>query len=148
MSEPIQERIAQAMAELQATQAAVARAEAELRQASATVRSSDRVVEATVGAQGELTGLKFLDNKHQNMTGPQLASSIMEAVRQGRAQMARRVMDTFAPFTQPGPEGSIRRGIDLDWNRVFGSALDGGGQAGSGRSHRNRLLDEIDEDTD
>ncbi|MER6138741.1 YbaB/EbfC family nucleoid-associated protein [Streptomyces sparsogenes] len=148
MSEPMQERIAQAMAELQATQAAVARAEAELRQASATVRSSDRVVEATVGAQGELTGLKFLDNKHQNMTGPQLASSIMEAVRQGRAQMARRVMDTFAPFTQPGPEGSIRRGIDLDWNRVFGSALDGGGQAGSGRAHRNRLLDEIDEDTD
>lgn len=144
----MQERIAQAMAELQATQAAVARAEAELRQASATVRSSDRVVEATVGAQGELTGLKFLDNKHQNMTGPQLASSIMEAVRQGRAQMARRVMDTFAPFTQPGPEGSIRRGIDLDWNRVFGSALDGGGQPGSGRSHRNRLLDEIDEDTD
>ncbi|GAA2328120.1 YbaB/EbfC family nucleoid-associated protein [Streptomyces cuspidosporus] len=148
MSEPMQERIAQAMAELQATQAAVARAEAELRQASATVRSSDRVVEATVGAQGELTGLKFLDNKHQNMTGPQLASSIMEAVRQGRAQMARRVMDTFAPFTQPGPEGSMRRGIDLDWNRVFGSALDGGGQAGSGRSQRNRLLDEIDEDID
>lgn len=146
MTEPLQERIAQAMAELQATQAAVARAEADLRQASATVRSSDRVVEATVGAQGELTGLKFLDNKHQNMTGPQLASSILEAVQQGRAQMARRVMDTFEPFTQPGPEGSARRGIDLDWNRIFGSALDGD-QARSRRSSRDRLRDEIDEDS-
>ncbi|MEU1800362.1 YbaB/EbfC family nucleoid-associated protein [Streptomyces sp. NPDC019937] len=146
MTEPLQERIAQAMAELQATQAAVARAEADLRQASATVRSSDRVVEATVGAQGELTGLKFLDNKHQNMTGPQLASSILEAVQQGRAQMARRVMDTFEPFTQPGPEGSARRGIDLDWNRIFGSALDGD-QGRSRRSSRARLRDEIDEDS-
>lgn len=147
MTEPLQERIAQAMAELQATQAAVARAEADLRQASTTVRSNDRVVEATVGGQGELTGLKFLDNKHQNMTGPQLASSIMEAVQQGRAQMARRVMDTFEPFTRPGPEGSMHRGVDLDWNRVFGSALDGG-QAGSGRASKNRLRDEIHEDTD
>ncbi|QLH26634.1 YbaB/EbfC family nucleoid-associated protein [Streptomyces sp. Rer75] len=147
MTEPLQERIAQAMAELQATQAAVARAEADLRQASTTVRSNDRVVEATVGGQGELTGLKFLDNKHQNMTGPQLASSIMEAVQQGRAQMARRVMDTFEPFTRPGPEGSMYRGVDLDWNRVFGSALDGG-QAGSGRASKNRLRDEIHEDTD
>ncbi|NSC24351.1 YbaB/EbfC family nucleoid-associated protein [Streptomyces albus subsp. chlorinus] len=145
MSESLQERITQAMAELEATQAAVARAQADLSQASATVRSKDRVVEATVGAQGELTGLKFVDNKHQNMTGPQLAASVMEAVQQGRAQMARRVRDTFAPFTQPGPEGSVRRGLDVDWDRIFGSALSGG-QAGSGRWTRNRLRDEIDED--
>ncbi|EPD93905.1 hypothetical protein HMPREF1486_03487 [Streptomyces sp. HPH0547] len=148
MSEPLQERINQAMAELEATQAAVARAQADLSQASATVRSKDRVVEATVGPQGELTGLKFVDNKHQNMTGPQLAASIMEAVQQGRAQMAQRVMNTFAPFTRPGPEGSVRRGLDLDWNRIFGSALDGGNQNGARRSGRNRLRDEIDEDND
>ncbi|MEU0844895.1 YbaB/EbfC family nucleoid-associated protein [Streptomyces sp. NPDC005962] len=148
MTEPLQERIAQAMAELEATQAAVARAESDLRQASATVRSNDRVVEVTVGAQGELTKLNFLDNKHQSMTGPQLAASILEAAQKGRAQIARRVMDTFAPFTQPGPEGSMRRGIDLDWDRIFGSALSADGQTGSGRSRRNRLRDEIDEDTE
>jgi hypothetical protein len=104
------------------------------------------VVEATVGAQGELTGLKLLDNKHQSMTGPQLAASIMEAVQQGRAQMAHRVMDTFAPFTQPGPAGSARRGVDVDWNRIFGSALSGESRAGSSRPGRNRLRDEIAED--
>ncbi|MDJ1134913.1 YbaB/EbfC family nucleoid-associated protein [Streptomyces iconiensis] len=146
MSEPLQERIAQAAAELEAARAAVERAQTDLSQASATVRSKDRVVEATVEAQGGLTGLKFLDNKHQNMTGPQLAASVMEAVQQGRAQMAHRVMDTFAPFTQPGPEGSVRRGLDLDWNRIFGSALSGGGQPGSGRAGRDRLRDEIHED--
>ncbi|UNS99673.1 YbaB/EbfC family nucleoid-associated protein [Streptomyces tubbatahanensis] len=146
MSEPLQERIAHAMAELEATRAAVSRAQADLSQAAATVRSKDRVVEATVGSQGELTGLKFLDNKHQSMTGPQLAASVMEAVQQGRSQMAHRVMETFAPFTQPGPEGSVRRGLDIDWNSIFGSALSGEGRTGSGRSGRNRLRDEIAED--
>lgn len=148
MPEPLQERIAQAKAELEATQAAVARLQADLGHASTMVRSSDRVVEVTIGAQGELTALKFPDNRHQSMTGPQLASSIMEAVQQGRARMAGQVMDAFAPFMQPGPEGSIRRGLDLDWDRVFGSALNGGDRSASGRSGRDRLRDEIDDDTD
>ncbi|MFJ9428432.1 YbaB/EbfC family nucleoid-associated protein [Streptomyces sp. NPDC101490] len=148
MSEPLQERIARAMAELEATQAAVARARADLSEASATVRSSDRAVEVTIGAQGELSGLRFSDNKHQNMTGPQLAASIMEAVQQGRALMARRVIDTFAPLAGPGPEGSVRRGLDLDWNQVFGPTLDGGKAGPQGRPGRDRLRDEIDEDTD
>ncbi|MFF4172336.1 YbaB/EbfC family nucleoid-associated protein [Streptomyces sp. NPDC001744] len=148
MSEPLQERIAQARAELEATRAAVARVRADLGHASTTVRSSDRVVEVTVGAQGELTALKFPDNRHQAMTGPQLASSIMEAFQQGRARMARQVMDTFAPFMQPGPEGSVRRGLDLDWEHVFGSALNDGGRNTPGRPGRDRLRDEIDEDTD
>nr|WP_234314973.1 YbaB/EbfC family nucleoid-associated protein [Streptomyces sp. NRRL F-5135] len=144
MSESMEKKLSQAMAELEAVQEAVARAEDELSQASATIRSRDRAVEVTVGAQGELTGLKFPDNKYRNMTGPQLAASVMEAVQEGREQMARRVMDVFAPLTQAsgGPTGI--RGVDIDWNRAFGSALDG--PDGGGRRSTSRLHDEIHED--
>ncbi|MEK8145855.1 YbaB/EbfC family nucleoid-associated protein [Streptomyces sp. M10(2022)] len=136
------------MAELEAVQKAVAQAETELGQASTTVRSRDRAVEVTIGPQGELAALKFMDNKHQSMTGPQLASAILEAARTGRAQMARRVMDTFAPLAQQ-PSGSATgiSGIDIDWERIFGSALDGESGSGKSRPAGNRLRDEIHEDT-
>lgn len=144
----MEQKLSQAMAELEAVQNAVADAESELSRASATVRSRDRVVEATVGPQGELTGLKFLDGKHQTMTGPQLASSIMEAADEGRAQMARKVMDTFAPLTQRSGGATGIGGVDIDWERAFGSALDGGSGSRTGRSARDRLRDEIHEDAD
>ncbi|MGW2212998.1 YbaB/EbfC family nucleoid-associated protein [Streptomyces sp. NPDC001781] len=140
----MEQKLAEAMAELTAVQEAVARAESELGEASATIRSRDRAVEVTVGPQGELTGLKFPDNKYRGMTGPQLAASVLEAVQEGRAQMARRVMDVFEPLTRAsgGPTGL--RGVDIDWDRAFGSALDSpdGGRRGSAA----RLHDEIHED--
>lgn len=144
MSESMERKLAEARAELAAVQEAVERAEGELGQASATVRSRDRAVEVTVGAQGELTALKFPDNKYRNMTGPQLAASVMEAVQDGRSQMARRVMEVFEPLTRSsgGPTGI--RGIDIDWDRAFGSALDGADGLGNGS--RSRLHDEIHED--
>ncbi|WP_238441822.1 YbaB/EbfC family nucleoid-associated protein [Streptomyces pratensis] len=144
MSESMEKKLADAMAELTAVQEAVARAESELSQASATSRSRDRAVEATVGPQGELTALKFPDNKYRNMTGPQLAASVMEAVQEGRAEMARRVMDVFEPLTQTSGRPTGLRGIDIDWDRAFGSALDG--PDGGRRRSAARLHDEIHED--
>lgn len=159
----MERKLAEAMAELTAVQEAVARAESELSRATATVRSRDRVVEITVGPQGELTGLRFLDGKYRSMPGPQLASSILEAVQEGRAQMARKVMDTFAPLTErqgagagisgvsgvSGASGASGvSGIDIDWERMFGSALDPEGGSGYGRPSRDRLRDEIHEDPD
>ncbi|WP_455362408.1 YbaB/EbfC family nucleoid-associated protein [Streptomyces sp. SYSU K21746] len=144
MSESMEQKLSRAMAELSAVQEAVARAESELSQGSETIRSRDRAVEVTVGPQGELMTLKFPDNKYRNMTGPQLAASVLEAVQEGRAQMARRVMDAFEPLTQAsgGPTGL--RGMDIDWERAFGSALDG--PEAVGRRSAARLHDEIHED--
>lgn len=144
----MERKLAAAMAELTAVQEAVAQAESELSRATATVRSRDRVVEVTVGPQGELTGLRFLDGKYRGMPGPQLATSILEAVQEGRAQMARKVMDTFAPLAQREGTRTGIAGIDLDWDRMFGSALDPEGGSSYGRPSRDRLRDEIHEDTD
>ncbi|MFJ3670374.1 YbaB/EbfC family nucleoid-associated protein [Streptomyces sp. NPDC090106] len=148
MSESMKEKLAQAMADLEAVQSAVARAENELGQATATARSRDRMVEATVGPQGELTGLKFLDGRFRNLPAPQVAASVVEAVQDARAQMAHRVIETFAPLTRQGGGLAGTGGIDVDWERVFGSALDDGNGGGRGRAARDRLRDEIHEDPD
>src|SRR4051794_8377132 len=94
MDESIEQRLAQAMAELEATEAAVARAEQELSSATCTVRSPDRAVEVTVSSQGDLTALKFLDGKYRTMAASQLAACVLEAAQEARALMARRVMAT------------------------------------------------------
>lgn len=148
MTESLEDRISRARAHLEETRAAVARVERDLGGATATVRSSDRSVEVTIGAQGELAGLKFLDNKYLNMTGTQVASAIMEAAGKGRQEIAQRVIDTFEPLTRPDPKAPGSRGIDIDWERIFGSALGGADRSDTGRPS-DRLRDEIhDEDGD
>ncbi|MFE6281202.1 YbaB/EbfC family nucleoid-associated protein [Streptomyces sp. NPDC057877] len=147
MSEPMEQRIAAAMAELEAVRAAAAQAEERLATASATVRSRDRAVEVTVGAGGELTGLKFLDNKYRTMNPAQLAASVMEAVGRGRARMAREVMDVFGPLTEPSGNVPGLRGVDIDWEHIFGPALSAETGGGSRRGG-DRLRDEIHEDGD
>ncbi|WP_414495825.1 YbaB/EbfC family nucleoid-associated protein [Streptomyces sp. CRN 30] len=144
----MEQRIAKAMAELENVQAAVARAEERLRSSAASVRSRDRAVEVTVGPGGELTGVKFLDNKYRSMNAAQLSASVMEAVDRARTQMAREVMDTFAPLTEPSAEVPELRGVDVDWERIFGPVLGDGADGGHGRRGGSRLRDEIHEDDD
>lgn len=144
-SESIEQRLAKAMAELEATEAAVARAESELAHAEETVRSADRAVEVTVTAQGDLAALTFLDDKYRTMPAGQLAASVLEAVQEARARMARHVMSTFEPFTKANPEAPELSGFDVDWNKIFGAGVLDGPK--SGRRHgAGRLRDEISED--
>lgn len=149
--ESIEQRLAQAMSELDATRAAVARAEEELNAASCTVRSKDRAVEVTVGPQGELTGLRFLDDRHRTMAGGQLAASVLEAAGLARTTMARQVMEAFEPLTRPSATVPELSGVDVDWAKIFGPAVledDSPAAPGgaAGRRQRDRLSDEIDED--
>lgn len=142
-----EQRLAQAMAELDATREALARAEAELAEASVRVRSKDRSVEVTVGPQGELTGLRFLEDRYRTMAAGQLAASVLEAAAQARGVMARQVMEAFEPFTRPSAGVPELTGIDVDWGRIFGSAVLDDAPAAR-RSSGHRLRDEISEDPD
>ena len=141
------QRVARAMAELEAVEAAVARAEEDMRNTSLTVRSRDRTVEVTVGPQGELTGLRFLDGRYRNMTAAQLAASVLEAADQGRADMAYRVREIFEPLTRPSAAAPGFGGFDVDWDGILGPAYGGAGHGG-GRSASDRLRDEIHDDSD
>src|SRR4051812_47916436 len=94
-------RIAAARERLEATKAAVARARADLADASTTARSKDRSVEVTVGPQGELKRVKFLDEKYRTMEAAELGAAVLEAANKGRAAMARRVIDSFSGIEMP-----------------------------------------------
>ncbi|MFJ8929744.1 YbaB/EbfC family nucleoid-associated protein [Streptomyces sp. NPDC102364] len=120
MAEPLEKRLEQAMVELQEAQEAIARTERELRQASFSVLSSDRAVRATVGPQGELTGIEFLENKHRDMSAQELAASVLEASSAARTKMNRHVMKAMAPFAEPSSNVPELKGFELDWERIFG----------------------------
>jgi DNA-binding protein YbaB len=151
------DRIAEARARLESTKAAVAKARADLGGSSSTARSKDRAVEVTIGPQGELQRVKFLDEKFRTMEASQLAASIVEAAGKGRATMARRVMDAFSAFAPQGEETGELPGYKIDWEEIFGSALAGGRRgrgagparpASRGGRRSARLHDEIVEDGD
>ncbi|KUN29800.1 hypothetical protein AQJ23_03380 [Streptomyces antibioticus] len=142
-----EKRLAEAMAELDATREAVARAEAELAEASVRVRSKDRSVEVTVGPQGELTGLRFLEDRYRSMSAGQLAASVLEAAAEARGVMARQVMAAFEPLTRPSTAVPELTGVDVDWTKIFGSAVLEDAPAAR-RASRHRLRDEISEDPD
>ncbi|GHA34485.1 hypothetical protein GCM10010372_38220 [Streptomyces tauricus] len=120
MTEPLEKRLEKAMAELQAAQEAVARTERELRQASFAVLSSDRAVRATVGPQGELTGIEFLENKYRDMSHQELSASVLEAANAARLKMNKHVMKAMAPFAEPSADVPELKGFELDWERIFG----------------------------
>ncbi|MFD7707153.1 YbaB/EbfC family nucleoid-associated protein [Streptomyces sp. NPDC059785] len=120
MTEPMEKRLEKAMAELHQAQEALARTERELRQASFAVLSSDRAVRATVGPQGELSGIEFLENKYRDMSPQELAASVLEAANAARVKMNRHVMKAMMPFTEPSSNVPELKGFELDWERVFG----------------------------
>ncbi|WP_097870765.1 YbaB/EbfC family nucleoid-associated protein [Streptomyces sp. rh34] len=120
MPEPLEKRLETAMAELQSAQEAIARTERELRQASFARVSSDRAVRATVGPQGELTSLEFLENKYRDMSPQELAASVLEAASEARVVMNRHVMKAMMPFTEPSSAVPELPGFELDWARIFG----------------------------
>jgi DNA-binding protein YbaB len=141
-------RVAEARERLESTKAAVARARAELNDASTTVRSKDHSVEVTVGAQGELKRVKFLDEKYRTMEAAQLSAAIVEAAGKGRAVMARRVKETFSEIRRIGQSGSDLPGYTFDWDKIFGSTPEAEGRKGTARGGRTarKLHDEIVED--
>ncbi|WP_329141073.1 YbaB/EbfC family nucleoid-associated protein [Streptomyces sp. NBC_00670] len=145
--DPLAQRLARARAEVAAAEAAVARAEERLRDFSAVALSEDGAVEATVGAQGELTGLRFLHGKYRDMTGTELGAAVVEAVRQGRDRAAQEAVRVFRPLTGPTERVPELSGLDVDWERFLSRHDDAPGRPARPRpSAGSRLRDEIHED--
>ncbi|MFJ4622379.1 YbaB/EbfC family nucleoid-associated protein [Streptomyces sp. NPDC088812] len=145
-TETLSRRLAETLAELDTVTAGLAKAKEELRGATYAVRSRDRAVEVTVGSQGQLTDLKFLDNRYRTMSPTELAASVLEAATQARDSMSRHVMMTMQPFTGPRPGVPQLEGFEIDWADVFGPGVLEDPQTATARTGRASLRDEIDED--
>ncbi|MER6524751.1 YbaB/EbfC family nucleoid-associated protein [Streptomyces sp. NPDC001508] len=146
--ERLEKRLAQANAELESVQAAVTEAERRMGAFSSTVVSKDGSVEVTVGAQGELTGLRFLDGKYRSMPPAQLADAVLDTVQEARSHFARAVRDLFEPLTRPSATLPELPGMEIDWDRLVGPAADALPGEPEQRTANDRLRDEIDEDDD
>ena len=139
------ERVAAAMAQLESTKAAVAQAEAALKQASVSVHSQDRSVLVTVGARGDLQSVEFLDGRYRTMAAAQLSSAVIETVEKARQQMARQVMATFQPITDRASGEAEIAGFDVPWDEIFGPNITNE-HTDSTSKLPSRLRDEIEDD--
>ncbi|MBK3579752.1 YbaB/EbfC family nucleoid-associated protein [Streptomyces sp. MBT65] len=144
-AEQLERRLAQARAELAATEREVARAEAEMGDLSSPTVSKDGSVEVTVGPRGELSDLRFLGGKFREMSSAELGAAIIEAVEAGRAQARREAAHRFRPLDAPGPQVPELAALDIDWARFVGPSAPA--RSNSSRSAaRTRLHDEIADD--
>ncbi|MEN8651635.1 YbaB/EbfC family nucleoid-associated protein [Streptomyces sp. 21So2-11] len=157
MSNPMEEHLAEALAEFEETRAKLSEAGAAAARISATVMSKDRSVEATVGAQGQLTNLRFPSTQYRTMPPAQLASVLMATIGAARTQATEQLMDVYRPFGPiPGmsPTGEASTGgdgfQDLNWEELFAPLREEGlptppVKAPSAKSS-GALLDELVED--
>ncbi|MCC8338955.1 YbaB/EbfC family nucleoid-associated protein [Streptomyces sp. R1] len=142
-------RFQRVLDELRQTQTALAEAEKRLSTATYTGRSKDRAVEITVGAQGQLTRVKFLADKYRSMTAEQLGAAVLEAAQRGRAHMAESVMGAFRPVTDQAAALREERGAGdaLDWDKVFAPFEQAVSEGSATRTKKkSKLRDEIVED--
>jgi DNA-binding protein YbaB len=116
MSSPFQEQLDQAMASLREQQAKIEGAQQKLRQGTFSARSKDRMVTATVDAQGELGELKFHTNEYRSMAPAELSAALVEVVAAARKQAAAKVAETFQPFLGAGAKlrESMTGGSDFE----------------------------------
>ncbi|MGW1464408.1 YbaB/EbfC family nucleoid-associated protein [Streptomyces sp. NPDC002308] len=153
MSNPMEEHLAEALAEFEEARSKLTEAGAAAARISATVMAKDRSVEATVGPQGELTNLRFPTARYRTMPPAQLAGVLMATIGSARAQAAEQLADVYRPFgpipgLSPTGEGGFQ---ELDWDALFAPLREEGlpvpPSKAPTRSSGGALLDEIvDED--
>ncbi|MEV1046867.1 YbaB/EbfC family nucleoid-associated protein [Streptomyces sp. NPDC049916] len=145
-TERLAKRLAEANAELASVQSAAADAEAQMSAFSSSAFSPDGSVEVSVGGQGEVTAVKFLDGKYRSMTASQLSDAVLGTIQEARSHHSRMVRDLFEPLTRSSAVMPELPGLELDWDRILGPAADSLPEEAYPRPARDRLRDEIDGD--
>jgi DNA-binding protein YbaB len=116
MTSPMQNRIEQAMADLERHKAAVADFRTSLAETSTTIAPKNRSIVVTVDGHGELTEVKFPSSSYRSMAPAELGRLIVDTVAEARTEARSK---TMAVFQQVLPEGMpvvdmLRRPVDLD----------------------------------
>ncbi|MFJ8229836.1 YbaB/EbfC family nucleoid-associated protein [Streptomyces sp. NPDC094448] len=154
MSNPLEEQLAEALAEFEETRTQLEKASAEAARISVTVTSKDRSVEATVGGQGELKNLRFPTSRYRNMAPAELAGTLMATITQARTEAASQLLDLYRPF---GPVPGLSAGADggfapMSWDELLAPLREEGIEVSAtpaGARSAGALFDElIDDETE
>lgn len=110
------EELEQMMAEMAEAQASVIDFEKKLNDFSATVVSKDRMVSATVDAQGGLSGLKLTGRSWRELAAKELTTKIVEVVAQAQNEVRQHSAALFADLAPEGvdPLSGLPEGVDLE----------------------------------
>ena len=116
MSSPFQERIEQAQAEFERSQAAIAGLQQELAGSRTTVTSKNRALSITLDSQGELAEIKFLTRSYRTMPSVELAQLLVDTVGEARRKA---LSEMAARFQSVLPAGAavldmINGTVDFD----------------------------------
>lgn len=104
MSNPLQDKIDQALADFERSQTAIESIREDLADSTTTVTAKNRAVEVTVDGQGEITEIKFPTKKYRTMAPAELGSLLVETLadaRQQAVQRATNLMRTAMPNSRP-----------------------------------------------
>ncbi|GAA0239542.1 YbaB/EbfC family nucleoid-associated protein [Cryptosporangium japonicum] len=115
MTNPLRYDAENALAELRAQQAKIKAAGHALATAETSASSKDKMIEATVNAQGRLIGLKFRGDRYRDLAPGELANKIVEVVGQAQTDASKAATAAFAGLL-PGimPDLSADGGFDFD----------------------------------
>lgn len=110
------EQIAEALAQVREQQEQMAKAAAELRAATASATSKDRLVTAKVGPQGQVLSLTFHTTAYRAMAPAELAAILVDTLNRARADIGERVTQSMKSFAGLGEalRSSLVGGSELD----------------------------------
>ncbi|MEV4560475.1 YbaB/EbfC family nucleoid-associated protein [Kitasatospora sp. NPDC049285] len=102
MNLDVEGRIEAAMAVMREQQQKMAAAKAELDKVTTTVTSKDRLVSVTVGPQGQVTSIKFLNTAYQSMAPAELSAALVTVLNEARGRMGEKVTRRISQFSNVG----------------------------------------------
>lgn len=90
-----------------------------LRTLTSTVTSPDGLLTMTVGPQGDLTELKFNNEKYRDMRPKDLASLIQDTLRKAREGLASQIGEVMpaSPFANASFDDLLKP--DFDWSSLM-----------------------------
>ncbi len=116
MFSSFENQMTEAMRELRDRQSEIASALGKLNEATATATSKDRMLKATVDAQGKLTELVFNGKRWREMAPKELGAKIVEVVADAQRRAALTTSELMA--------GLVPSGFDLEQLRTVGPDLE------------------------
>lgn len=90
-----------------------------LRALTSTVTSPDGFLTITVGPQGELTELKFNNEKYRNMKPKELAHAIQDALGKAREGLADKIREVMPASPFGNASFDDLRKPDFDWSNLM-----------------------------
>lgn len=125
MSSPLFNQMENALADLREQQERIRQAQERAEQETTTVSSKDRSISATVDHRQRLTGLKFSGTRYRTMAPAELASKIVELVRQAQDEANQKSIAVYSAMAPAGFGSALTEMVngEFDLDEMFDEAV-------------------------